>query len=134
MSSLMRKEALLSTCDFRQNATSTRYGSGWPTLALPPHSQDPEIRVWKSGIAPEKLTFTSLPQLVSPDFWHAFEDKINRTMLSTERPRTLPSPSSTIPFRRDSDFVDRGTILNQLHEKCASPASRTALVGLGGVG
>ncbi|MCJ1274918.1 hypothetical protein MMC21_002716, partial [Puttea exsequens] len=51
-----------------------------------------------------------------------------------ERPETPPNPKSTIPFRRDPDFVDRGTILDQLHEKCALPASRTALVGLGGVG
>ncbi|KAL8944298.1 MAG: hypothetical protein Q9211_000638 [Gyalolechia sp. 1 TL-2023] len=47
---------------------------------------------------------------------------------------TLPTPSSTIPFRRDPDFIDRGAILDQLHQKCALSASRTALVGLGGVG
>lgn len=47
---------------------------------------------------------------------------------------TLPCPSSTIPFRRDPDFVDRGAIINQLHRKCALPASQTTLVGLGGVG
>ena len=49
-------------------------------------------------------------------------------------PATLPDPSSSIPFRRDPDFVDRGAILDQLHKKCALPTSRTALVGLGGVG
>ena len=49
-------------------------------------------------------------------------------------PVTLPDPSSNIPFRRDPDFVDRGAILDQIHQKCALPASRTALVGLGGVG
>ena len=49
-------------------------------------------------------------------------------------PPTLPCPSSTIPFGRDPDFVDRGAILEQLHRRCALPASRTALVGLGGVG
>ena len=49
-------------------------------------------------------------------------------------PPTLPCPSSTIPFGRDPDFVDRGAIVDQLHRKCALPASRTALVGLGGVG
>ena len=49
-------------------------------------------------------------------------------------PATLPDPSSNIPFRRDPDFVDRGAILDQIHQKCALPASRTALVGLGGVG
>lgn len=49
-------------------------------------------------------------------------------------PATLPDPSSSIPFRRDPDFIDRGAILDQIHQKCALPASRTALVGLGGVG
>ena len=50
------------------------------------------------------------------------------------RPPTLLCPSSTIPFGRDPDFVDRGGIIDQLCRKCALPASRTALVGLGGVG
>ena len=49
-------------------------------------------------------------------------------------PATVPDPSSNISFRRDPDFVDRGAILDQLHQKCTLPASRTALVGLGGVG
>lgn len=49
-------------------------------------------------------------------------------------PAILPDPSSSIPFRRDPDFVDRGAILDQLRQKYALPASRTALVGLGGVG
>ncbi|KAH8802229.1 P-loop containing nucleoside triphosphate hydrolase protein [Hyaloscypha sp. PMI_1271] len=42
--------------------------------------------------------------------------------------------SSTIPFRRDPDFIVRQTLLDQLHEKCAALASRTALVGFSGVG
>lgn len=42
-------------------------------------------------------------------------------------------PSSTVPFRRDPDFVDRD-ILTEIEEKCLQPASRAALVGLGGVG
>ncbi|KAK0516318.1 hypothetical protein JMJ35_000921 [Cladonia borealis] len=49
-------------------------------------------------------------------------------------PPTLPCPSLTIPFGRDPDFVDRGGIVDQLCRKCALPASRTVLVGLGGVG
>ena len=49
-------------------------------------------------------------------------------------PPTLPCPSSTIPFWRDPDFVDRGAIVDQLHRKCTLPASWTVLVGLGGVG
>ena len=47
---------------------------------------------------------------------------------------TLPTPSSTVPFQRDADFVDRGTILDQVKQKCDVSGSRTALVGLGGIG
>ncbi|KAF2475565.1 uncharacterized protein BDR25DRAFT_153780, partial [Lindgomyces ingoldianus] len=50
------------------------------------------------------------------------------------RPETPPSPPCSIPFHRDPDFVDRGTLLDQIREKCSAPASRIALVGLGGVG
>jgi hypothetical protein len=39
-----------------------------------------------------------------------------------------------VPFRRDPDFVDRGTLLGQVREKSSASASRIALVGLGGVG
>lgn len=49
-------------------------------------------------------------------------------------PPTLPCPSSNIPFGRDPDFVDRGAMVDKLHRKCTLPASRTVLVGLGGVG
>lgn len=41
-------------------------------------------------------------------------------------------PSSTVPFPRDHDFVDRD-ILKEVKSKCL-PSSRVALVGLGGVG
>ena len=51
-----------------------------------------------------------------------------------ERPRTPPSPSSTVPFLRDPDYVDRHSLLEQVRAKCSIPGSRTALVGLGGVG
>ncbi|KAF4627699.1 hypothetical protein G7Y89_g10454 [Cudoniella acicularis] len=40
---------------------------------------------------------------------------------------------TTVPFRRDPDFVDRD-ILSEINQKCSLPASRVALVGLGGVG
>ncbi|KAF2204094.1 putative kinesin, partial [Delitschia confertaspora ATCC 74209] len=49
-------------------------------------------------------------------------------------PETPPSPSLSVPFRRDSDFVEHGTLLDQIRDKCSAPASRVALVGLGGVG
>ena len=51
-----------------------------------------------------------------------------------ERLETPPNPSVVIPFSRDTDFVERGTILDQIHQKCDVLGSRTALVGLGGVG
>jgi hypothetical protein len=50
-----------------------------------------------------------------------------------ERQETPPNPSVVIPFSRDTDFVERG-ILDQIHQKCAISGSRTALVGLGGIG
>ncbi|KGO66372.1 Tetratricopeptide-like helical [Penicillium expansum] len=50
------------------------------------------------------------------------------------RPETPPTPLSTVPFRRDPEFVDRGTLFDQIHEKGSVPGSRIALVGLGGVG
>jgi hypothetical protein len=52
----------------------------------------------------------------------------------SERPETPPNPSANIPFPRDLDFVNRGTLLDQIYEKLSVPASRAALVGLGGVG
>ena len=45
-----------------------------------------------------------------------------------------PKPSSTLPFRRDPDFVDHGNLLPRVDERCLQPAGRGALVGLGGVG
>ncbi|KAJ4362274.1 hypothetical protein N0V83_010367 [Neocucurbitaria cava] len=50
------------------------------------------------------------------------------------RPEIRMRACCTIPFLRDRDFIDRGTLLDELQEKCSAPASRTALVGLGGVG
>ncbi|KAH8723891.1 hypothetical protein GQ44DRAFT_773477 [Phaeosphaeriaceae sp. PMI808] len=54
--------------------------------------------------------------------------------LPPERLETPPRPSIVIPFARDADFVERGTTLDQVYQRCAAPGSRTALVGLGGVG
>jgi hypothetical protein len=51
-----------------------------------------------------------------------------------------PWPSSTVPFRRDTDFVDRRTsldgktLLEKIQQQCATPAARVALVGIGGAG
>ncbi|KAH8727392.1 P-loop containing nucleoside triphosphate hydrolase protein [Phaeosphaeriaceae sp. PMI808] len=51
----------------------------------------------------------------------------------TDRTLPRPAPSSNVPFRRDPHFVDRH-ILSEIHCKSQQPASRVALVGLGGVG
>ncbi|KAI1181394.1 P-loop containing nucleoside triphosphate hydrolase protein [Nemania serpens] len=51
-----------------------------------------------------------------------------------ERPETPPKLSFTIPFRRDNDFVERKIILDRIYQACMEPASRVALVGLGGMG
>ncbi|KAK6860964.1 hypothetical protein PG995_004600 [Apiospora arundinis] len=58
----------------------------------------------------------------------------NHHYSAPERPETPPKPTAVIPFNRDRDFVQRDTILDQVHRSCSDPASRTALVGLGGVG
>ncbi|PVH91149.1 hypothetical protein DM02DRAFT_664297 [Periconia macrospinosa] len=60
---------------------------------------------------------------------------VNTTFqLPPERLETPPPPSIVIPFARDTDFVERGTTFDQVHQRCAAPDSRAALVGLGGVG
>ena len=84
----------------------------------------------------EKIDRNSESLVLYQTTWHI--DTGNRILEALSKldiaPATLPDPSSSIPFRRDPDFVDRGAILDQIHQKCALPASRTALVGLGGVG
>ncbi|CAN9281373.1 unnamed protein product [Alternaria alternata] len=54
--------------------------------------------------------------------------------LPPEQRETPPPPSLVIPFARDADFVERGTTLDQLQQRCVAPDARAALVGLGGVG
>ncbi|MCJ1273889.1 hypothetical protein MMC21_001682 [Puttea exsequens] len=54
--------------------------------------------------------------------------------LPPERQETPPSASSTVPFRRDQEFVERGALCDQIYQRCAVIGSWTALVGLGGVG
>jgi hypothetical protein len=60
--------------------------------------------------------------------------KMDKPLLrGLDAPSTQPTPSSTVPLRRDRDFVHR-EILTEIQSKCSQPASRVALVGLGGVG
>ncbi|KAF2473130.1 TPR-like protein [Lindgomyces ingoldianus] len=49
-------------------------------------------------------------------------------------PETPANPSSNIPFPRDPDYVDRELLLDRIYKKLSVPASKVALVGLGGVG
>ncbi|OCL03965.1 hypothetical protein AOQ84DRAFT_226702 [Glonium stellatum] len=50
------------------------------------------------------------------------------------RPERPPKPTTTIPFRRDPDFVGRGLILSLIYERCSVPGARITLTELGGVG
>ncbi|KAL8386861.1 hypothetical protein RB595_010336 [Gaeumannomyces hyphopodioides] len=59
---------------------------------------------------------------------------VHFTQAAPERPETPPRPFASIPFSRDPDFVNRGDILSQLHQRCSEPAGRVALCGLGGIG
>ncbi|OOQ87671.1 hypothetical protein PEBR_16046 [Penicillium brasilianum] len=54
--------------------------------------------------------------------------------LAPQPQEPTPGPLSTVPFPRDPDFVDRGTLLDDIHIISSSLASRAALVGIGGVG
>ncbi|KAJ5485022.1 hypothetical protein N7539_005010 [Penicillium diatomitis] len=45
-----------------------------------------------------------------------------------ERPETPPEPLSTVPFDRDPDFVNHGTLLEQIEIKGSELGSRIALV------
>ncbi|KAF2105249.1 P-loop containing nucleoside triphosphate hydrolase protein [Lophiotrema nucula] len=60
-------------------------------------------------------------------------EQANNLYHNAVRPE-IARPSCAVPFRRDLDFIDRGTLLDELQEKRSAPASRVALVGLGGVG
>jgi Heterokaryon incompatibility protein (HET) len=70
-----------------------------------------------------------LPVIYGEGESNAF-DRLRREIERHSLPRTRPS--STVPFRRDPDFLDRD-ILSTLRQKYR-PTSRVALVGLGGVG
>jgi hypothetical protein len=54
--------------------------------------------------------------------------------LTLEPPETPPNPLSTVPFRHDPDYVQRGSLIEEIDSKLLQPSARVALVGLGGVG
>jgi hypothetical protein len=54
--------------------------------------------------------------------------------LATEAPELSPNPLSTaLPFGRDPDYVQQGSLLKELRLKL-SRSGRAALVGMGGIG
>jgi hypothetical protein len=50
-------------------------------------------------------------------------------LASLERPETPSPPFATIAFARDPGFVNRGNVLDKVHQRCSEPAGRVALVG-----
>ena len=76
-------------------------------------------------------TFITMLLLVSCERSTLTSAKKSSTL---ERLETPPNPAALIPFSRDKDFVERGTILDQIYEKFTASGSRTVLVGLGGAG
>ena len=53
---------------------------------------------------------------------------------ATEPAETPPNPTSMIPFNRDTRFVMRQTIFDQIDQIYMAQESWIALVGIGGVG
>jgi hypothetical protein len=54
--------------------------------------------------------------------------------LPIEQLGSRPNPTILIPFSRDRDFVERRSLFDRISRDCGVSGSRTALVGLGGVG
>lgn len=75
---------------------------------------------------------TSQP-LAGNDSFMSHIASIDSKCLSAERTLPRPIPCSTVPFRRDNDFVSRDCLI-EIHRICEIPAGRVGLVGLGGVG
>ncbi|KAK5694971.1 hypothetical protein LTR17_024732 [Elasticomyces elasticus] len=60
--------------------------------------------------------------------------KLQVGRLQVEHVAATSSPLSTVPFSRDPEYIHRGPLVDQIHEKLSGPAARVALVGLGGAG
>jgi hypothetical protein len=101
----------------------------WPCRAPTSHSQGMATRDSRSATT---LAISTL--LLASARSRLDQCCANHAPSLSERPETPPQPSCFVPFRRDPDFVARATLLDQIRERCAVPASRVALVGLGGVG
>jgi hypothetical protein len=69
---------------------------------------------------------------MAPLYGEGEEQAMGRLEKEIDPPKVVPC--STVPFRRDSDFVDRECLVKQVTNSLSVPASRVSLVGLGGVG
>lgn len=65
---------------------------------------------------------------------HSVLPPIGKEPAARQHHLSNPKAPFNVPFRKDVDFVERGDILDQIHERCSRPAGRASLVGLGGVG
>jgi hypothetical protein len=71
------------------------------------------------------------PKVKTPGFSKKkppISDNVNKA------PEERPQPFAMIPFGRNPDFVDPGSLVDRVHELSSEPSARLALVGLGGVG
>jgi len=59
---------------------------------------------------------------------------LSLTYNPSERPETPSLPFSNVPFPRDPDFVKRGSLSDEIHDRLSTPGARLALYGLSGVG
>lgn len=69
--------------------------------------------------------------------------EVIKCQATSKQQNTLPKPVSTVPFGRDQEFVDRGSIMDEIDRRFhdissdkrkSYSTSKIALVGLGGVG
>jgi hypothetical protein len=80
------------------------------------------------------VTFPAAPNFAS-QIGVVQNSTINNTFNHTiPRADPPPSPLFFVPFPRDEHFVGRGTLLEEIRERCFTRNIWTALVGLGGVG
>lgn len=98
-------------CDYSDSHKSKRFQ---PYAAATAAAYAKEVL---SVIAPAEVAEIRAPQDIQ-----SFHTTANRTL-----------PQSTVPFRRDEDFIHHNS-LDKIHQLCTKPAGRAALVGLGGVG
>jgi hypothetical protein len=98
-----------------------------------------------SHISEDTILVEALAQYIVDTYGDWKDDKETQIPLSTSAtgedevvdnvlPESLPKPSYIMPLSRCVTWVDRKTFPDQMYKKCFTTGSRTALVGLGGVG